>query len=48
MLAWARDNPTQFYASVWPRIMPKPVELSGPDGGPVEMTERTLKFVEPK
>lgn len=46
MLAWARENQTQFYASVWPRILPKPVEVSGPDGGPVEMTERTLKFVE--
>lgn len=47
MLEWAKANPGAFYERVWPRILPKPVEVSGPDGGPVEMTERTIKFVEP-
>ena len=47
MLKWATENPTQFYASVWPRILPKPVEVSGPDGGPVEgLTEIVIRAVD--
>ena len=45
MLKWAKDNPSQFYASVWPRILPKPVEVSGPNGGPLQSL--AVSFVKP-
>lgn len=39
LVQWAADDPTEFY-KLWGRIAPTEVEVSGPQGGPVEMTVR--------
>jgi hypothetical protein len=39
LVRWAEDDPTEFY-KLWGRIAPTEVEVSGPQGGPVEMTVR--------
>jgi hypothetical protein len=31
---WARKNPAEFY-KLWSKLVPKDVEVSGPDGTPV-------------
>lgn len=33
---WARENPTEFYR-LWSKMLPQ--EISGPDGGPIEVTD---------
>jgi hypothetical protein len=33
LLAWAKDQPTEFY-KLWARMLP--TEVSGPDGAPLE------------
>jgi hypothetical protein len=39
LVSWAASDPTEFY-KLWGRIAPTEVEVSGPQGGPVEMTVR--------
>lgn len=29
LLAWAKQNPKEFYTGLLPRVIPKPLELSG-------------------
>jgi len=36
LLRWAKDNETEFY-KLWGRMVP--TEISGPDGGPVEVAQ---------
>ena len=37
LVKWAQEekNKATFYAHIWPKILPH--EISGPDGGPIEM-----------
>lgn len=44
----AKLNPQWFYEKVWVKILPKPVEVSGSDGGPIQiaLTERLTKALE--
>lgn len=47
MEEWARNNPGDFYKTLFKALVPRPMEVSGPEGGPLEVTERTIKFIEP-
>ena len=35
---WARENATEFY-KLWSKMLPQ--EISGPDGGPIEVNDIT-------
>ncbi len=37
LAAWAEANPTDFYR-IWSKLVPQPREVSGPDGGPVNVS----------
>lgn len=43
---WAKDNPSDFYR-LYARLIPKPLEVTGPEGGPVEIVAAP-KFTDPK
>ncbi len=43
LLAWSNDNPDEFYKLVG-KMVPKEMELSGPDGGPIQ-TSIEVKFI---
>lgn len=46
LLVWAKENPTEFY-KLWGRMLPQ--EVSGPEGGPVEVLSRIENvIVDPK
>ena len=32
LIAWARENPKEFYTGLLPRLLPKPVEVSAAQG----------------
>jgi len=36
---WAANpvNQTAFYTQIWGKLIPKPVEVSGPQGGPMKL-----------
>ena len=38
LVKWAKKNKTTFY-NIMTKLFPKGIELSGPDGGPLEFTE---------
>jgi len=42
LLAWAQGNETEFY-KLWGRMLPQ--EVSGPEGGPIELAgiERIIR-----
>ena len=40
---WAKENPTEYY-KIHSRLLPKEVELSGTDGGPIK-TSIEVKFI---
>lgn len=49
-LAWIKEtseNKADFYKGIAARTLPKPVEVSGPDGGPVER-KYTVEIIRPK
>jgi hypothetical protein len=54
MLKWAQSNPDNervFWGSVYPKLLPKDVELSGPGGKTLQIvfdTETVKKTQEPK
>lgn len=37
LTAWAKEQPTEFY-KIWSRLIPKDVEVSGKDGGPIPVS----------
>ena len=39
LLAWANDNPTEFY-KLWGRMLPQ--EVSGPDGGAIQAVHEVV------
>lgn len=39
LLAWANDNPTEFY-KLWGRMLPQ--EVSGPDGGAIQAVHEVI------
>lgn len=41
MALWARENQTQFYTVMVKAILPRPVEVGGQDGGPIEVVIRS-------
>lgn len=36
LVAWARDNETEFY-KIWAKLLPQELQHSGPNGGPVQL-----------
>jgi hypothetical protein len=41
MVKWAEENPTQFY-QIYAKLLPLQTELTGEDGGPINITQITL------
>lgn len=39
LVQWAEGDPGEFY-KLWSKLVPKDVEMSGKNGGPVEITVR--------
>lgn len=39
LLAWAQSDPGEFY-KLWAKLLPKDLEVSGKNGGPIEVTVR--------
>jgi hypothetical protein len=32
---WAKENETEFWTKIFRGVLPKPIEVSGPDGAPI-------------
>lgn len=50
LVKWAKadpDNTKVFYATIWPKIIPVQTELSGPDGGALQVQEVRRYIVDP-
>ena len=47
LVTWGKANETEFYRLIG-RVLPKEVEISGPDGGPIEikLMDRLAKALE--
>lgn len=52
MLTWAKADPVNeriYWSQIFPKLLPKEVkqEVSGPDGGPIEVSEIRINLVKP-
>ena len=41
MVAWAKENQTEFYTRVFSKILPREVEVSGQGGQPIQIIVQT-------
>lgn len=46
LLVWATANTDTFYTAFLTKMVPRPVEVGGPEGGPVEVIIRSAGSLE--
>ncbi len=43
---WALENPNEFWSKVFKAVIPKPIEVTGAGGGPLEFAIRLAQALE--
>lgn len=47
LVKWAEENRDAFYERVWPKVIPAQMQISGADGGPIEVRDIADKPLSP-